>query len=146
MLLSEHFTLAEFTESQTATRRGIDNTPDGACIANMRTHTAPGLERARKLLKNPIFITSGFRSRALNRVIGGSPTSAHVNGMAVDFKCPGFGSPHEVAVRLALSDIDFDQLIFEGRWVHMGFAYTARRQLLTANFAHGEVTYTQGIA
>ena len=144
--LTEHFTLAEFTHSDMALRRGVDNTPDGAVLSNLQTHTAPGLEQARVLLAHPIYISSGFRSRALNRMIGGSHTSAHVTGMAVDFVCPGYGSPREVATRLSLSDIEFDQLIYEGRWVHMGFAYTPRRQLLTAHFKNGGVSYTQGIA
>lgn len=146
MRLTDHFTLAEFLRSDTAERLCIDNTPDGASLANLQTHTAPGLEQARLLLGHPIYISSGYRSPTLNKRIGGSKTSAHCRGMAVDFTCPGYGSPREVATRLALSDIDFDQLIYEGRWIHMGFAYTPRRQLLTAHFKGGRATYTEGIA
>lgn len=146
MQLTEHFSLAELTNSAVALRRGMDNTPTGAVLTNLRTHTAPGMELVRKLLKQPIYVSSGYRSRALNLIIGGSSTSAHVNGMAVDFKCPGYGSPKEIATRIALSDIEFDQLINEGQWVHIGFAYTQRRELLTAHFANGGVTYTKGIS
>lgn len=146
MQLTEHFSLAELIHSDMALRRGIDNTPDGSALSNLRTHTTPGLEQARQLLGHPIYISSGYRSRALNRLIGGSYTSAHITGMAVDFVCPGFGSPREVATRLAHSSIEYDQVIYEGRWVHMGFAYTPRRQQLTANFKFGSVSYTQGIA
>lgn len=146
MQLSEHFSLSEFTDSATALRRGIDNEPEGQAMQHMRTLTAPGMEQVRLLLGQPIYISSGYRSEALNRAIGGSATSAHVHGLAVDFTCPGYGTPREIAQRIADSGIEFDQLIYEGTWVHIGFAHKPRRQVMTAHFANGRATYTKGIA
>lgn len=144
-MISEHFSLAEFIFSEIAVRHGIDNTPTPEVLANLRSYTAPGLEQVRRLLKHPIYISSGYRSTLLNRKIRGSRKSAHVHGMAADFVCRGFGSPREVAYCIAESSIKFDQLIFEGSWVHIGFAPNPRMQLLTANFYAGSVTYLEGI-
>lgn len=138
MRLSEHFSLSEFTASQTAARLGIDNTPPPEIIAELR-ETAAMMEQARRRLGNKVITpTSAYRCLALNRAIGSGDSSAHVRGMAVDFICPSFGTPLEVARALAASDIAFDQLIHEfGQWVHIGRAPSAqpRRQLLTIDGA-----------
>lgn len=135
MQLSPHFHLSEFTVSQEAARRGIDNTPPPAVIARLKL-TAGHLELVRTILGgHPIILTSGFRSDELNTVIGGSPTSAHPRGDAGDFICPRFGSPLAICRALAIQDdLPFDQLIEEGTWVHLGFAAEGRRprrQVLT---------------
>lgn len=147
MQLSEHFSLEEFTDSAVALRRGIDNQPEGEEMINMRTISAPKMEQVRLLLGGqPIYISSGYRSPALNYAIGGSQTSAHVHGLAVDFTCPAYGTPREIAQCIADSGIDYDQIIHEGTWVHIGFARNPRRQIMTARFTHGHVTYTGGIS
>ena len=122
MSLSKHFTLAEFTDSDTATRNGIDNTlPDD--LLSTAQSTADMLEGIRSALDNhKIQITSGYRCLELNTVIGSGRTSDHVKAMAVDFKCPGFGTPYDIARRLALQidSLGIGQIIAEfGAWVHV---------------------------
>lgn len=146
MRLSPHFHLAELTVSQTAARRGLDNTPDAAMIEQLK-RTAARMEHVRAILGNrPILISSGYRSPAVNKACGGSRTSAHMTGHAVDFTCPGFGRPYEVAKTLSLELTDFDQLIQEfGQWVHIGFGPGRRNQLLTARRVNGRTIYSPGI-
>lgn len=144
MNLTEHFTLNEFLRSSTAVRLGIDNSPSPT-IAAALTRTAMAMERVRALLGHPIHITSGYRSPALNKVVGGSSSSAHCHGHAVDFTCPGFGTPLTVAQAIRDSDIEFDRLIHEGTWVHLSFDARARREVSTAHFSSTGVRYTPGV-
>ena len=146
--LTLHFTLAELTHSQTADRLGIDNTPSAEIIDNL-TRTAQTLERVRVLLgSRPIIVSSGYRSPDLNRVVKGARASAHLFGLAADFICPGYGTPLQICKAIAASNIDFDQIIQEGTWVHLGLAKAGekpRRQVLTANFSDGAATYREGL-
>lgn len=144
MNLSPHFTLAEFVDSQTATRKGIDNTPSPDIVANL-TRVAALLEKIRTLVGGQIRISSGYRCPALNRAIGGASNSAHMLGLAADINVPGM-TPLEVAKLVQLSGIMFDQLIYEGTWLHVGLSSSAhRRQVLTATFVDGKATYSPGI-
>jgi hypothetical protein len=146
MQLSKNFKLNEFTASQTATRKGIDNTPAAPIIERLRM-LANTMEQVRSLLgDNSIRISSGYRCVALNRAIGSGDTSAHVQGYAVDFTCPNFGTPKEVANKIAQSDIKYDQIIYEGTWIHLSVDPRNRRDVLTATFKGGKATYTKGIA
>ena len=79
--LSEHFTLEELIFSQTAMRKGIDNTPAPDIVRNLR-RLAGALEDVRALLGAPVVISSGFRGEALNRAVGGARNSAHMRGLA----------------------------------------------------------------
>jgi len=148
MKLTDHFNLNEFTASQTATRHGINNTPSQVVTERLRM-LATTLEQVRSLLgNNSIRISSGYRCLALNRAIGSSDLSAHVLGYAVDFTCPAFGTPKEVANKIAESPIKFDQLIYEGGnggWIHLSIDPRNRRELLTATFKGGKAFYTVGI-
>ena len=146
MQLSKNFKLNEFTASQTATRKGIDNTPAAPIIERLRM-LANTLEQVRTLLgDNSIRISSGYRCLALNRAIGSGDSSAHVQGYAVDFTCPNFGTPKEVANKIAESDIKYDQIIYEGTWIHLSVDPRNRRDVLTAHFKGGKASYTKGIA
>ena len=135
MMLSPHFALSEFCVSDTAARRGIDNTPPGHVIQALE-RTALGLEAVRvRLGTAPITITSGYRSLPLNRLIGSRDSSQHVMGEAADFICPRFGTPAEIVAAVRDSGIPFDQLILEyarngGGWVHMSFTDRPRRMAL----------------
>lgn len=133
MQLSEHFSLAEFTVSERAARLGLDNTPPPQILTRLQTVTAPQMERVRLRLGGfPIRATSVYRAPAVNLAVGGAKASAHVEGWAVDFVCPGFGSPLEICNRLATSGITFDQLIHEhGTWVHISFDPRRRGEILT---------------
>ena len=105
MKLTEHFSLDEFTASQTALRKGIDNTPLPVITEKLRM-LAVLLEQVRELLGgNSIRISSGYRSLALNRHIKSSDTSAHIRGWAADFTCPFFGKPIDVAKKIAESNL-----------------------------------------
>lgn len=136
MQLTEHFTLAEFVESQTAARRAIDNTPPPHITTNLIA-LAHGLEQVRTLLGGkPIRISSGYRCPALNKAVGGARNSHHVDGIAADFTCPAYGPPMAICEAISASSIRFDQLILEfDAWVHISFAPTLRGQVLTVRKA-----------
>lgn len=140
MQLSEHFTLAEATISQEAMRRGINNTPSPDIVSNM-VKAANRLEQVRSVLNFPIHINSWFRCLDLNRAIGSSDSSSHVQGWAIDFICPNFGTPREVCIAIAKSGLAFDQIIYEGTWTHISFDPRMRGNVLTAVFKPGEKTH-----
>jgi hypothetical protein len=138
--LTPHFTLEEFT----VTSKPLDNTPSKEMIEVLRT-TAFYMERVRELLGNvAIKVNSAYRSQAVNKAVGGSKTSAHTLGYAVDFTAYGH-TPLTIANTLAKSDLKFDQLIYEGTWVHISFDPKMRREILTAKFKNGKATYLKGI-
>lgn len=145
MRLSQHFTLAELTFSQTAARRGIDNTPNAEQIAALRLLCIEVLEPVRRHYGRPVFVSSGFRSPALNRAIGGAATSQHSRGEAADFTVAGVGVL-EVA-RWMHRHLHYDQLIYEfGRWVHVSYREgRLRNQELTARLVGGRTGYLPGI-
>lgn len=146
MNLSKNFTLAEATFSSTAIRCGISNTPNDAQLANMRL-AADGMEQIRAILGHPIHIDSWLRTAALNAAVGGVGHSAHMDGYAVDFICPGFGTPQEIVKAISEHIIPYDQMIQEGAWVHISFAPARRQQILLAHFTPGQkTTYTEWIA
>jgi zinc D-Ala-D-Ala carboxypeptidase len=145
MQLSPHFSLAELTHSEIAVRRGLDNTPNADSLENLKM-LAGYLERVRDILQVPIVIHSGYRSLKVNIAVGGSPNSSHMRGEAADFTAPQYGTPQEIAKKILVSGIMFDQLIYEGAWVHFGIDGMMRRQVLTAHFAGGKATYSSGIA
>lgn len=129
--LSKHFTIDEFTFSQTASRNGILNNPPPEIVPALH-HTAKGMELVRKALGNvPVLVSSGYRSPALNAIVGGQISSQHLLGEAVDFTAPTFGNPNDIICALAKSKVPYDQLILEfGRWVHISFSDRDRRQIL----------------
>lgn len=134
--LSPNFHLDEFTHSQTAQRRGIDNDPPPNVVANLK-HTAQMMELVRAALKAPILVSSGYRSPELNVAVGGSATSQHTRGEAVDFTAPSFGTPREIVEAIRKTSIPYDQLILEfDRWVHISFTIRPpRRQALVIDRA-----------
>jgi len=147
--LTSHFYLSEFLHSETASRRGLSNQPEPFAAANLRAILAPGMQRVRDMLGTPVQVTSGYRSPAVNKAIGGARNSQHVQGLACDFVSPAFGTPKAVAAYLAQQQdaLRFDQLISEGGWVHISFTEDEPRgEVLTAHFSSSGVTYTRGIA
>jgi hypothetical protein len=150
-LITPNFWLSEFLASDTATRLGLPNRPDAAALEALRTVTIPGVQSLRNCLSMPVFVTSGYRAPAVNQAVGSSSTSQHVLGLAADLKCPQMGSPLTIARYLLQHwSHDFEQLIQEGDWLHVGFppvGQKGRRQVLTAHFAPGQrTTYTPGLS
>lgn len=84
LMLSEHFSMAELTSSATAKAMGIVNCPSSCEIDNLRFLCQEVLEPARRVLGEPIHVTSGYRCLALNRAVGGVAQSYHVRGLAAD--------------------------------------------------------------
>lgn len=134
--LTPHFTLEEFTFSQTAARKGIDNTPHEGILDNLCI-LANGMEDVRNLLNAPIHVSSGYRCPELNDLLGSKRTSQHTQGLACDFTSNAYGSPQIIFADIISSDIRYDQLILEfDRWIHISFVEdggTPRKQALIIN-------------
>jgi uncharacterized protein YcbK (DUF882 family) len=154
MQLSEHFNLKEFTKSETAIRKRIDNTPGPEHAQNLKIVCEKILEPVRKHFGKPVRINSGYRGPALNAAVGGSSKSQHCNGEAVDFEIDGLANP-ELA-KWVSQNCDFDQVILEfydpkegpnSGWVHASYTSkgTNRKQLLTAVTVNGKTVYKPGL-
>jgi zinc D-Ala-D-Ala carboxypeptidase len=134
--LTPNFTLSEFTDSQTAARRGMDNVPrEGSQERRNLLRTAEVMEQVRIILGDkPILISSGYRAHKVNSAVGGSKHSAHMHGLAVDFTAPGAGTPLDICKTLEphMRELGIDQLIWEfALWVHLGLRDPPRHQALT---------------
>lgn len=129
--MTPNFTLKELTNSSTAVRLGLSNTPEGTHLRNLQS-TAQMLERVRALLGKPVTVTSGYRSRAVNEAVGGVTSSDHSTGQAADIVCPKFGAPYAVAKALAphIDALGIGQLIYESiggkQWVHVSTRMPAK--------------------
>ena len=126
---TEYFTLEEML----ATSTGLPNDPPAALLPKIED-TMRRMDEVREALNKPVRITSGYRSPAVNSRIGGSRTSDHMLGCAVDFVCAKM-DPKDICEIILDAYIEFDQLIAEYRngvrWVHIGFGSKMRRQVLT---------------
>lgn len=116
--LSPHFTLDELTHSEIASRKGLDNTPNDQEIANL-IRLAKMLEAIRAIFGRPIYINSGFRSKAVNDAVGSKDSSQHRLGCAADIRVQGM-TPDEVCRKIIASGLAYDQLIREfDAWTHI---------------------------
>lgn len=145
--LTAHFSLEELLFSQEAARHCLDNVPSGSVQINL-ARLAMVLERIRAAVGNrTVTVTSGYRSPALNQRIGGSRTSAHMDGRAADIVVRGM-TALQVARAIQAAGIVLDQLILEGAWTHVGIARVgekSRGDVLTARFGPAGVKYERGI-
>ena len=146
---SPNFSLAELTVSQAAARAGLRNVPVGTALDNL-ARLSLFLEGVRSLLFNaPILVSSGYRSPAVNNLVGGAHNSAHMQGLAADFIAPKYGRPKAICEAIRDSSLQFDQLIFEGTWVHVAIPAAGqipRCEVLTAQFGGGRpARYLKGI-
>ena len=145
MKLSEHLTRAEFEHSPTAIERGIDNSMNELHLKNAINLAVNVFEPIRKYRGKPIKINSGYRSAILNRSVGGSKTSQHCSGEAVDLPLTA-DEFHFIKDNLV-----YDQLIWEfgndtqPSWVHVSFSSTRknRMQVLKAKKVGGKTKYSQ---
>ena len=153
MQLSEHFNLKEFTKSETAIRKRIDNTPNASHAENLKNVCEKILEPVRRHFGKPVRINSGYRGPALNAAVGGSGKSQHCNGEAVDFEIDGLPNPD--LAKWVAENCEFDQIILEfydpkegpnSGWVHASYTSTGtnRKQKLTAITVNGKTVYKPG--
>jgi hypothetical protein len=150
MKISTHLNLAEVTRSDSAKRHGIDNTPTAEHLENFKLLAEKVFEPIRLHFKTPIFISSGYRSKALNDFIGGSASSQHCKGQAIDIDMDGSkgGVTNKMVFDFIVSRLDFDQCIHEfgtdanPDWVHVSYAKTGnRKQKLKAVRVGGKTVY-----
>ena len=153
MRLSPNFSLAELTKSETAARRGIDNSPPPAVVLALTALCRQVLEPLRAHVGGPLVINSGYRSVRVNRAIGGAATSQHCLGEAADIERPGMTNM-DLARAIIAARLPFDQLILEAwnpavpgsGWVHVSHrAGRLRGQVLTAQVGKGGMIYSQGL-
>lgn len=136
MRLSKNFVLSEITRSNTAKRLGIDNEPTKKDLENLQRIVTNLLQPVRNHL-GPIRISSGYRSKELNRAIGGSNKSQHSKGEAVDiqFWRDGQMCNKEVYDWIIDNAVEFDQMIneFDFSWIHISLKKSNnRREVLEA--------------
>ena len=148
--LSAHFSLEEFITSQTAARMGRVIEPTELDVRNLARLCETVLEPLRVALGRPLIITSGLRPLWLNESIGGSKSSAHMDGRAADIQVHGL-SPLQVCQKVAELRLPVDQCIHEfppAGWCHVGIAppdARPRNQYMTARVLSGRTVYELGV-
>ena len=152
MNLSANFTLKELTKSDTATRLGLDNTPDEATIENLKLLCENVLQPVRDHFGKPVTINSGYRSSESNAAVGGSKTSDHCKGQACDLEIDGVSNPD--LAQWIMDNLDYTQLILEfytqgqpnSGWVHVSYdPNNLKKQELTAVKVAGKTQYLNGL-
>lgn len=149
MKLSEHLELAEVIRSESAKRRGISNMPTEQHIANLKKLAENIFEPIRANFRQPIRISSGYRSKELNDAIGGSLTSQHCQGEAIDIDMDGTALKNSEIFNFIKDKLIFDQLIWEfgtkdnPDWVHVSYESNGkqRKQILRAIKKDGKTQY-----
>ena len=151
MQISKHLSLAEVSRSETAKRKGINNTPSGEHLENFKKLAENIFEPIREHFAVPIHISSGYRSKELNAAIGGSLTSQHCSGEAIDIDMDGSASGVSNAdvFKYIKDNLEFDQLIWEfgtdknPDWVHVSYETSGkqRKQILKAVKSGGKTVY-----
>ena len=149
MKLSEHLDLSEITRSESAKRNGISNMPTPEHIENIKLLAEKIFEPIREHFGVPIRISSGYRSKELNAKIGGSSSSQHCKGQAVDLDQDGStnGVSNADLFNYIKDNLTFDQLIWEfgnednPDWVHVSYVPNGRKQILKAFKMNGATKY-----
>jgi hypothetical protein len=150
MQLSKNLTLAEVTRSESAKRNGISNMPTAEHIENFKKLAEKVFQPIRDHFAVPIRISSGYRSAALNKAIGGSLSSQHCSGEAIDIDMDGTSITNAQVFNFIKDNLEFDQLIWEfgtdknPDWVHVSYETTGkqRKQILVAKRVKGKTTYS----
>lgn len=137
MQLTKNFTLEELTKSQTASRLKLNNIPSFEVKRNLKLLCEQILQPIRDNFNLPVIISSGYRSPAVNRAVGGSTSSQHQFGQAVDFEILTIDN-YSLA-KWIQNNLNYDQLILEfytggnSGWVHVGYSPAHKNQELTIN-------------
>ena len=152
MKISEHLDLSEVTRSESAKRKGISNEPTAEHLENFKKLAENIFEPIRNHFNVPIHISSGYRSKALNTSIGGSLTSQHCSGEAIDIDMDGSsnGVTNKMVFEFIKANLNFDQMIWEfgnsnnPDWVHVSYESTGkqRKQILKATKIGGATKYS----
>ncbi len=148
-MISKHISEKEATKSVTALRLGIDNTPDGDTLNNMKLVAEKIFEPLRDWVGGPIKINSFYRSTALNEAIGGSTRSQHCQGRAIDIDDIYGHKTNKEMFEFIRDNLDFDQLIYEfgneenPDWVHVSYVSEEknRNRILKAVRDEGKTKY-----
>ena len=152
MNLSANFTLKELTKSDTATRLGLDNTPDEETIENLKLLCENVLQPVREHFGKSVTVNSGYRSSESNAAVGGSKTSDHCKGQAADIEINGVANPD--LAQWIMDNLEYTQLILEfyiqgqpnSGWVHVSYdPNNLKKQELTATKIAGKTTYLNGL-
>jgi hypothetical protein len=149
MQLSAHLSLAEVTRSESAKRNGISNEPTPEHLENFKLLANNVFEPIRNHFNIPIHISSGYRSAALNKKIGGAATSQHCSGEAIDIDMDNTSITNKQVFDFIKEHLNFDQLIWEfgtntnPDWVHVSYESTGkqRKQVLRATKQGGKTVY-----
>lgn len=149
MQLSENLSLAEVMRSETAKRKGVSNMPTPEHIENFKKLAENIFQPIRKHFGKPIYISSGYRSAALNKAIGGASSSQHCTGEAIDIDMDGTAITNAEIFNYIKNNLSFDQLIWEfgtdknPDWVHVSYESTGkqRKQALKAIKQGGKTSY-----
>ena len=149
MQLSKNLVLAEVIRSETAKRKGISNMPTPEHIENFKKLAENVFQPIRDHFGVPIYISSGYRSKALNKAIGGSLTSQHCQGEAIDIDMDGTSITNKQIFDFIKDNLVFDQMIWEfgtdknPDWVHVSYESTGkqRKQILKAVKIKGKTSY-----
>lgn len=150
MKLSNNLSVKEVTKSNTAKRFGIDNRPTIEHLQNLKAIALNIFQPARNHFKKPIFVSSGYRSEDLNEKIGGSKTSQHSKGQALDLDAHTFGGLTNKELFDFISEhLEFDQIIWEfgtdeePDWIHVSYVSSGinRGESLKAYKANGITKY-----
>lgn len=148
MKLSNYVSLAEVTKSNTARRKGISNEPTPEHLENLKIICVEVFDKVRTHFGVPLFISSGYRSEALNKAIKGSRTSDHSLGRALDLDQDfrGNGVTNMEVFEFIKDNLEFDQLIYEfgttknPDWVHVGYRKGANRKQVLVAYKEGTKT------
>lgn len=152
MNLSKNLTLAEVTKSGTAKRLGIDNSPTIEHLENLKAVAENVFQPVRVHFGKPLFVSSGYRSEALNDAIKGSSRSQHCKGEALDLDAQVYGGFTNNELYNYIKDhVEYDQLIWEfgtddePDWVHVSYKKDGgnRRECLRAERKNGKTSYRQ---
>jgi zinc D-Ala-D-Ala carboxypeptidase len=130
MKLSEHLSLSEVIRSESAKRNGISNMPTAEHIENFKILATKVFEPIREHFGVPIRISSGYRSAELNKCVGGSTTSQHSSGEAIDIDQDQTTITNKQVFDYIKDNLTFDQLIneFDYSWVHVSYKANGKQR------------------